>query len=88
MAKSNERPVQQIMNSNLITGADYRVFEESVVEQKLAAYILLKALISDDSRKRGLDENLVIAPKRWFPVNLVPVCSLIHLLLIFLVFGG
>ena len=88
MAKSNERPVQQLMNSNLITGADFRVFEDSVAEQKLAAYVPLKALITDDSRKRGLDENLVIEPKRWFPVNLVPVCSLIHLLLIFLVFGG
>jgi hypothetical protein len=73
VAKSNERPVQQIMNSNLITGADYRVFEESVAEQKLAAYTLLKSLISDD-------EDLVIEFKRWFPVNLVPVCSLIRFL--------
>jgi hypothetical protein len=88
VAKSNERPVQQLMNSLLVTGVDYQVFGDSVVEQKLAAYILLKALISDDSRKRGLDENLVIEPKRWFPVNLVPVCSLIHFLLIFLVFSG
>ncbi|KAI6189410.1 hypothetical protein M3Y97_00005000 [Aphelenchoides bicaudatus] len=72
VAKSNERPFQQLINSVLITGDDYQVFEDSENEQMLAAYIFLNALIKDDSRKRELDENVFIEPKRWFPVNLNP----------------
>ena len=68
MAESNERPFQQLVNSVLVTGDDEHVFEDSEDEQMLAAYILLKALVTDD-----LPQETVVEPKKWKQVYLTPV---------------